>query len=51
MTPPILPKGTDMRKIEKIDIEACGCYTQQITDTWMGETITYDNPVICSTHW
>jgi hypothetical protein len=39
------------RIIEKIDIEPCGCYVQRITDTWMGETIVYDNPVICSEHW
>ena len=39
------------RKIEKIDIEDCGCYVQRITETWMGEPITYDNVVVCSEHW
>lgn len=39
------------RSIEKIDVDPCGCYTQRVTDTWMGEPIVYDNPVICSEHW
>lgn len=39
------------RTIENIEIEECGCYVQRITDTWMGEVIVYDNPVICSDHW
>ena len=39
------------RQIEKIDVEDCGCYTQLIHDTWMGEEIVYENVVICSEHW
>lgn len=41
----------EKRKIEKVNTEPCGCYVQRITDTWMGKTIVYDNPVICSKHW
>jgi hypothetical protein len=40
-----------MRKIVKVDIEPCGCYVQRITEDWMGDIITYDNPVICSDCW
>ncbi len=39
------------RITEKIAIEDCGCYVQRITDTWMGETVTYEQPVICPEHW
>jgi hypothetical protein len=39
------------RIIENLLVEVCGCYTQRITDSWMGETIVYYNPVVCSKHW
>lgn len=39
------------RTIVKTDVEACGCFVQVITDTWMGQPITYENPVICKEHW
>lgn len=39
------------RTIELVETEPCGCFVQRITDTWMGETIVYDNPVICPEHW
>ena len=39
------------RTIENIDVEVCGCYTQRIHDTWMGEEIVYDVDVVCPEHW
>lgn len=39
------------RKIERTQEEECGCYVQLITETWMGEEIVWENPVICSEHW
>lgn len=39
------------RTIVDTQVEECGCKVQVIHDTWMGEPITYENPVICSEHW
>jgi hypothetical protein len=42
---------TMTRIIERTQEEECGCYVQLVHDTWMGEEIVWENPVICSEHW
>ena len=43
-------KGTHMRKVEKTQVESCGCYVQVVTEDWMGETVVSETVILCLEH-
>ena len=39
-----------MRKVEKTQVESCGCYVQVVTEDWMGETVVSETVILCLKH-